>query len=77
MHDPERVAYLQTHLKQVAKCIADGVRLRGYFVWSLMDNFEWELGYTQRFGLIHVDFNTLKRTIKDSGRWYAQFIASK
>ncbi len=76
VHDPERVAYLQTHLKQVAKCIADGVRLRGYFVWSLMDNFEWELGYTQRFGLIHVDFNTLKRTIKDSGRWYAEFIAS-
>ena len=53
----------------------DGVDLRGYFVWSLMDNFEWANGYSKRFGLIHVDYATQQRTLKDSARWYAQVIA--
>jgi beta-glucosidase len=54
----------------------EGVDLRGYFVWSLLDNFEWSLGYSKRFGIVHVDFATQKRTPKDSARFYAQVIAS-
>jgi beta-glucosidase len=54
----------------------DGVDVRGYFVWSLLDNFEWAVGYTKRFGLIRVDYETLARTIKDSGEWYARVIAA-
>jgi beta-glucosidase len=53
----------------------DGVDLRGYFLWSLLDNFEWSYGYSKRFGLVYVDYVTQQRTIKDSGKWYAQVIA--
>jgi len=53
---------------------ADGADVRGYFIWSIMDNFEWNLGYTKRFGLVHVDFATQKRTVKDSGRWFSRVI---
>jgi beta-glucosidase len=53
----------------------DGVNVRGYFVWSFADNYEWALGYGPRFGLVYVDYQTLRRTVKDSGRWYAQVIA--
>jgi beta-glucosidase len=70
--DPQRIAYLDGHLRAAHRAIADGVDLRGYFVWSLMDNFEWAYGYSKRFGLIHVDYETLARTPKDSARWYAQ-----
>ena len=70
--DPERVAYLDGHLRAARRAIADGVDLRGYFVWTLMDNFEWGHGYSKRFGLFHVDFVTLQRTPKDSARWFAE-----
>jgi beta-glucosidase len=69
--DPDRVAYLDSHFRAAHRAIADGVDLRGYFVWTLMDNFEWGHGYTKRFGLVHIDYDTLKRTPKDSARWYA------
>ena len=72
VHDPARVAYLDAHFRAAHRAIADGVDLRGYFVWSLLDNFEWSFGYSKRFGLIHVDFETLERTPKDSARWYAE-----
>jgi beta-glucosidase len=70
--DPQRIAYLDSHLRAAHRAIADGVDLRGYFVWSLLDNFEWAFGYSKRFGLIHVDYETLQRTPKDSARWFAQ-----
>ncbi|WP_433075653.1 GH1 family beta-glucosidase [Dactylosporangium sp. CA-052675] len=73
--DPERIAYLRGHLAAVHEAIAAGVDLRGYFVWSLLDNFEWAFGFSRRFGLIRVDYATLERTIKASGRWYAEAIA--
>jgi beta-glucosidase len=71
VHDPERISYLSRHLAAVWQAIEDGVDMRGYFVWSIMDNFEWNLGYTKRFGLVHVDFSTQARTVKDSGRWFS------
>ena len=70
--DPERRAYLHDHLLACYRAIEEGVPLRGYFAWSLMDNFEWAFGYSRRFGLIHVDYATQTRTIKQSGRWYAE-----
>ncbi len=72
--DERRIAYLRDHIAQVHRAIADGVPVRGYFVWSLMDNFEWAHGYQMRFGLAYVDYPTMRRTIKDSGRWYAEVI---
>ena len=69
--DPQREAYLHDHLLQAYRAIEAGVPLRGYFAWSLLDNFEWAFGYTRRFGLVHVDYATQARTIKRSGRWYA------
>jgi beta-glucosidase len=70
--DPRRLAYLESHLGAVQRAIHDGVPVQGYFVWSLLDNFEWALGYAQRFGVIYVDYTTQERVIKDSGHWYAQ-----
>lgn len=67
--DPERIAYLEAHLAEARRVIAEGVPLAGYFVWSLLDNYEWSLGYEKRFGLVHVDFETLARTPKAS--WHA------
>ncbi len=74
VHDPKRVAYLEEHVKAVAKAIQAGSRVNGYFAWSLLDNFEWALGYTKRFGLIRVDYDTQERIWKDSGLRYAQII---
>jgi beta-glucosidase len=74
--DPLRVDYLRTHIKAVHAAIADGVDVRGYFVWSLLDNFEWALGYSKRFGIVHVDFETQQRTPKDSALFYSNVIAS-
>ena len=77
IHDARRVAYLEAHIAQVARALAAGVPLGGYFVWSLLDNWEWREGYTQRFGLIYVDSRTQSRTIKESGRWFARLIAGE
>ena len=75
VEDPQRVAYLDGHLDAVARAIADGVDVRGYFAWSLMDNFEWSRGYAKRFGIVHVDYETQRRTVKRSGGWYRDLIA--
>jgi beta-glucosidase len=75
--DPKRIAYLRHHLRAAREAIDRGVDLRGYFAWSLMDNFEWQHGYSKRFGLIYVDYVTQKRTIKESGRSYSQMIARR
>lgn len=76
VQDPLRVDYLQNHLKAVHNAIGKGVDVRGYMAWSLLDNLEWTLGYSKRFGIIHVNFPTQERTIKDSGLLYAKIIAS-
>jgi beta-glucosidase len=73
--DPERVAYLRAHLTAAHAALAEGVDLRGYFVWSLLDNFEWAAGYAKRFGLVRVDYETQRRTWKDSAHWYREVIA--
>jgi beta-glucosidase len=70
--DAQRIAYLDAHFRAAHRAIADGVPLRGYFVWSLMDNFEWSHGYSKRFGLVRVDYDTQRRTPKDSARWFAE-----
>ena len=75
--DPLRMHYLQTHTAAVGEAIARGADVRGYLAWSLLDNLEWAHGFGKRFGLVHVDFATLKRTPKASARWYAQFIATQ
>jgi beta-glucosidase len=74
--DPERVAYLQGHIGAVARAIEDGADVRRYLAWSLMDNFEWASGYSKRFGIVHVDYATQRRTVKRSGAWYRDLIAS-
>ncbi|WP_419996335.1 GH1 family beta-glucosidase [Streptomyces boninensis] len=74
VHDPERVRYLDEHLAACAAAVAEGVPLAGYFAWSLLDNFEWAYGYDKRFGLVHVDYETQRRTVKDSGRRYAELV---
>ena len=74
VHDANRVSYLHRHLGEVHRAVTDGVDLRGYFVWSLLDNFEWAWGYDKRFGVIRVDFDTQERTIKDSGYFYRDVV---
>jgi beta-glucosidase len=76
VHDPQRIDFLQRHLIQLRHAIADGADVRGYFHWSILDNFEWAEGYRQRFGLVHVDYPTQRRTPKDSARWYHECIAA-
>src|SRR5579863_5237489 len=75
IHDPRRIAYHREYLAALASSIADGADVRGYHAWSLLDNFEWADGFSQRFGLAYVDFKTQQRTIKDSGHWYAKVAA--
>jgi beta-glucosidase len=77
VRDADRVAYLARHVAAAAEAIRAGVPLTGYYVWSLLDNYEWSLGYSRRFGLIHVDFDSLRRTPKDSARWYQRLIARR
>jgi beta-glucosidase len=74
--DTERMQYLDQHIQRVGEAIAKGIPIRGYFAWSLLDNFEWAWGYSKRFGIIYVDFSSQKRIIKESGHWYASFIAT-
>ncbi|MFD8805055.1 GH1 family beta-glucosidase [Streptomyces sp. NPDC059597] len=74
VHDPERRAYLESHLAACASAARKGAPLAGYFAWSLLDNFEWAYGYAKRFGLIHVDYETQRRTVKSSGRRYAEIV---
>ena len=74
--DPLRVWYLREHLRAAHDAIRQGVDLRGYFAWSLLDNFEWSYGYAKRFGIVHVDFDTLERTPKASARFYSDVIRS-
>jgi beta-glucosidase len=75
IEDPARVAYLSDHIEAVRRSIADGVDVRRYYAWSLLDNFEWEQGYDKRFGIVGVDFETQARTVKRSGLWYRDYIA--
>ncbi|WP_020570938.1 GH1 family beta-glucosidase [Neolewinella persica] len=72
--DPRRIAFLDGYLGAVHEAIAGGADVRGYFLWSLMDNFEWASGYDKRFGMIHIDFDTLERTPKHSAKWYSEVI---
>jgi beta-glucosidase len=74
IHDERRIRYLRDHLEQIHKAIQAGVDVKGYYVWSFADNFEWNLGYGPRFGLIHINYDSLNRTIKDSGKWYSSAI---
>lgn len=74
VRDERRVRYLQQHIARVHQAIGAGITIRGYFVWSLLDNFEWAQGYHLRFGVAYVDFATLVRTIKDSGLWYSRVV---
>ena len=74
VHDPQRVAYYESHLAAVAQAARQGADVRGYFAWSMLDNFEWAWGYERRFGLFYVDYATQERVWKDSGRWYQALI---
>jgi beta-glucosidase len=74
VRDERRIRYLRNHIAQVHRAIEAGIPVKGYFHWSLMDNFEWNLGYSPRFGLVYVDWKTQKRIVKDSGRWFAKVI---
>jgi beta-glucosidase len=72
--DPLRVEYLQTHIQAVGRALAEGVPVHGYYVWSLMDNYEWAEGYSKRFGIIYIDYESQQRILKESARWYQQFL---
>jgi beta-glucosidase len=74
VHDADRIAYLGPHFTAVLEAVAAGAPVRGYFLWSLLDNFEWSYGYSKRFGIVHVDYGTQRRTLKDSARWYSTVI---
>jgi beta-glucosidase len=74
IHDQQRIDYLQRHIATVAGVIRQGVPIKGYVVWSFLDNFEWSEGYRKRFGLVYVDYPTQQRIVKESGHWYANFI---
>ena len=76
INDVHRTAYFREHLKALHDAIARGVDVRGYFAWSLLDNLEWSLGFSKRFGIVHVDFKTQARTPKASARFYSEVIAS-
>jgi beta-glucosidase len=72
--DDERIAYLEQHLVAVHAAISEGANVGGYYLWSLLDNFEWAYGYGKRFGIVHVDYETQARMLKDSAYWYADVI---
>lgn len=74
VHDPNRTNFLDLYISALQRAADEGVDIRGYFLWTFLDNFEWDKGYTERFGIIHVDFETQKRTVKDSAYWYKKVI---
>ena len=76
VHDPQRIDFLTKYIREFKRAATDGVPCQGYFQWSIMDNFEWAEGYRKRFGLIHVDYQTQKRTLKDSAYWYKNVIST-
>ena len=76
IEDPLRVSYLRHHIAAVGKAIEQGANVRGYMLWSLLDNLEWSLGYSKRFGIVHVNFGTQERTLKDSAKFYREVIAT-
>ena len=76
VHDVDRIDYLLGHLGATLDALAAGADVRGYFAWSLLDNFEWAYGYEKRFGIVHVDYDTQRRTPKDSARCYADIVGS-
>ena len=75
VRDPKRIRFFKSYLEQVLRAKKEGAPVNGYFVWTLMDNFEWAEGYHPRFGIVYVDFETQKRTIKDSGLWFREFLS--
>ena len=75
VHDPHRIDYLRAYIAGVARAIKQGAPVRGYFTWSLLDNYEWADGYSKRFGIVYVDYKSQRRVIKDSGHWYANLLA--
>jgi len=75
VHDEQRIDYMRGHLAAVHAAIAAGADVRGYYLWSLLDNFEWAYGYGKRFGIVYVDYPTQRRIPKDSAHWYAEVIA--
>jgi beta-glucosidase len=75
--DPSRISYLERHLGALRDAISEGIPVRGYFLWSLLDNFEWAFGFSRRFGIVYVDFDTLERVPKDSFLWYRDLIAAQ
>ena len=77
MRDVERTEFLTSHLAAILDAIDEGVDVRGYFYWSLLDNFEWAWGYEKRFGIVRVDYETQERTVKDSGLTYAKIIRDR
>jgi beta-glucosidase len=77
VHDADRTDYIARHIDAVGEAMRQGVRMEGYMVWSLLDNFEWASGYEKRFGIVHVDYATQKRTLKDSAIWYAAMLNAR
>ena len=77
VHDPERMAYLEAYIDAMSRAMRAGAPVKGYFVWSLLDNFEWGHGYSKRFGIVYVDYPTLERVPKDSFYWYRDHIAGR
>lgn len=76
VQDPKRMNFMDAHLSQLNRAVADGAKVGGYFIWTMLDNFEWAEGYRPRFGLIYVDFKTQKRILKQSALWYADYITA-
>ena len=77
VHDTERIDYVKRHLRKIAEAKEQGADIRGYYLWSLLDNFEWGYGYSRKFGIVHVDFETQERSLKDSALWYRDMISSR
>jgi beta-glucosidase len=77
VHDVKRIDYIKRHLIKVSELNEQGADIKGYFIWSLMDNYEWVFGYSKRFGIIYIDYNTQRRILKDSALWYKDLIKNR